>query len=622
MIPQSFIQELLSRVDIVEIINKVSPLKKTGKNYMCCCPFHKEKTPSFSVSGQKQFYKCFGCGASGNAIGFLMQFEGLGYVQAIEKLAASVGMTVPQDPQARKRSAKVRTLADLMQQASDFYVSSLKGNARATDYLKARGITAETARRFGLGYSPDAWHALQDVFGDRYNGAELEEAQGCGLVIKNDEGRRYDRFRGRLMFPIRNPRGQVIAFGARTLNGDEHPKYLNSPETAIYRKGLEIYGLYEGAQAMRRTRRAIVCEGYMDVIQLSQAGFAESCAALGTAVTADHVKKLLRMVDKIYFSFDGDEAGQHALERAMQAALPVVTDTQEVRFVVLPPEHDPDSLIKERGADSYEAELEKSLTLSQFFIKTVGRDKDFATAEGRGRFLAEAKPLVVSMQAAPFLRSQLVADLSLYAHMTPDELARHFGIVGPRPATVPGLGPAPAAGRFDARRGPAKKPPRRIAPATVGTLDERLLQNLLSWPELAVEFEARFDEEFVGSDDPLSQEIVEVWRTILAGDPPIAHTQGLLAALSESPRIRHYEELVARELEINTPLDVARAEAGLTFDRLEYARLQALITEAVSRPELDMEFIGRLNERRRLAKERIEQEQRRQIERAAADPAV
>ena len=372
MIPESFIQELLNRVDIVEMINKVVPLKKTGKNYMACCPFHKEKTPSFSVNPQKQFFKCFGCGAAGSAIGFVMRYEGLTYPEAIRKLADSVGMVVPEEKGAAKREARARTLTDRMQQAADFYVEALKENTRAQDYLKTRGITGETAARFSLGYSPDAWQSLESVFGEHYKDPEMEETNGCGLVIVNENGRRYDRFRGRIMFPIRNRRGQVIGF-------------------------------------VRTSGRAIVCEGYMDVIQLSQAGFREAVAALGTSITSDHVRKLLKTVDKIYFSFDGDSAGQHALRRAMEAALPAVGDAQEIRFVVLPPEHDPDSLIKALGASAYEDELKKSLTLSQFFVKSVMEGKDPATAEGRSQFLAEAKPLVLLMKNAPLLRARPVS---------------------------------------------------------------------------------------------------------------------------------------------------------------------------------------------------------------------
>ena len=507
MIPESFIQELLSRIDIVEVINKVSPLKRTGKNFMCCCPFHKEKTPSFSVSQQKQFFKCFGCGASGNVIGFLMRYEGLSYPEAIRKLAESIGMTVPEAPREREQRTRVRSLTDMMKAAADYYCASLRTNTRTIEYLKRRGITGETAARFALGYSPDSWQPLKDVFGEQYASKDLEEEGGCGLVIHNGD-KRYDRFRGRLMFPIRNPRGQVIAFGARTLNGDEHPKYLNSPETALYHKSREIYGLYEASASIREKHRAIVCEGYMDVIQLSQAGFTEACAALGTAVTAEHVQKLLRSVDTVYFSFDGDSAGQHALRRALEAALPVVEDDQEIRFVVLPPEHDPDSLIKEKGAQAFEDELKKSLTLTQYFVRSVSEGKDLGTAEGRSQFVAESKPLIVSMRSAPILRKQLVGELAMHARMSPDEVERLCGIATVR--KLPAANPATGM-RFDARRnrsyggGALRKPffgtgaePVSLAPT--GDIRERLLQNILNYPALAVEFSSRIEEEFVGSE--------------------------------------------------------------------------------------------------------------------------
>lgn len=613
MIPQSFIQELLSRIDIVELIGRVTPLKKTGKNYMCCCPFHKEKTPSFSVSAQKQFYKCFGCGASGSAIGFVMQYEGLTYPEAIAKLAESVGLTVPQDPKGRERSAKVRTLTDLMQEASRFYSTALKGNQRASDYLKERGIQAATAERFALGYSPEGWHALKEVFGTHYDSAQLEESQGCGLVIRNDEGRRYDRFRGRLMFPIRNKRGQVIGFGARTLNGDEHPKYLNSPETAIYRKGQEIYGLYEAQQAMRSSDRAIVCEGYMDVIQLSQAGFIESCAALGTAVTADHVRKLLKIVDHVYFSFDGDTAGQNALRRAMEAALPAVGDAQEVRFVVLPPEHDPDSLIKERGKDAFEAELAKSLTLTQFFIKTLSQGKDLSTPEGRSQLMSEAKPLVVSMQKAPLLRTQLVAELAMHVRMGPDALERTFGIVRAQPTGVSILR------QGKSRRFGREKTPARIAPAKNANRDERLLQNLLSYPILVQEFASRIEEEFVGSQEKLAQEIVEVWRAVFSGDEPLEHTQLVMQALSESDNFAHYSQLLGRELELQTSLEAARAETEMLFDRKELLRVEELSNEEARNPQFDAQKLQQLFARIKTLRSRIASEEKRHINAASAE---
>ncbi len=617
MIPESFIQELLSRIDIVEVINKVSPLKRTGKNFMCCCPFHKEKTPSFSVSQQKQFFKCFGCGASGNVIGFLMRYEGLSYPEAIRKLAESIGMTVPETPRDRETRTRVRSLTDMMKAASDYYSASLKTNTRTIEYLKQRGITGETAARFALGYSPDAWQPLKDVFGDQYASKDLEEEDGCGLVIHNGD-KRYDRFRGRLMFPIRNPRGQVIAFGARTLNGDEHPKYLNSPETALYHKSREIYGLYEASASIREKHRAIVCEGYMDVIQLSQAGFTEACAALGTAVTAEHVQKLLRAVDTVYFSFDGDSAGQHALRRALEAALPVVEDDQEIRFVVLPPEHDPDSLIKEKGAQAFEDELQKSLTLTQYFVRTVSQGKDLGTAEGRSQFVAESKPLIVSMRSAPILRKQLVGELAMHARMSPDEIERLCGIASVR--KLPAANPATGM-HFDARRNRSyggftpRKPffgtggePVSLAPTS--DIRERLLQNLLNYPALAVEFSSRIEEEFVGSEAEAAREILEVWRTVTADEEPLLQSQLILERLQSSRYYAHYCDLVAREMVLQTPENAARVEVELTFDRLELQRIESNLMQATLEAKPDIQRIMGLDIKRKVLKARIDEVQK------------
>lgn len=617
MIPESFIQELLSRIDIVEVINKVSPLKRTGKNFMCCCPFHKEKTPSFSVSQQKQFFKCFGCGASGNVIGFLMRYEGLSYPEAIRKLAESIGMTVPETPRDRETRTRVRSLTDMMKAASDYYSASLKTNTRTIEYLKQRGITGETAARFALGYSPDAWQPLKDVFGDQYASKDLEEEDGCGLVIYNGD-KRYDRFRGRLMFPIRNPRGQVIAFGARTLNGDEHPKYLNSPETALYHKSREIYGLYEASASIREKHRAIVCEGYMDVIQLSQAGFTEACAALGTAVTAEHVQKLLRAVDTVYFSFDGDSAGQHALRRALEAALPVVEDDQEIRFVVLPPEHDPDSLIKEKGAQAFEDELQKSLTLTQYFVRTVSQGKDLGTAEGRSQFVAESKPLIVSMRSAPILRKQLVGELAMHARMSPDEIERLCGIASVR--KLPAANPATGM-HFDARRNRSyggftpRKPffgtggePVSLAPTS--DIRERLLQNLLNYPALAVEFSSRIEEEFVGSEAEAAREILEVWRTVTADEEPLLQSQLILERLQSSRYYAHYCDLVAREMVLQTPENAARVEVELTFDRLELQRIESNLMQATLEAKPDIQRIMGLDTKRKVLKARIDEVQK------------
>ncbi len=397
MIPQSFIQDLLARVDIVDVVGRYVQLKKGGQNFLGLCPFHGEKSPSFTVSPSKQFYHCFGCGAHGSAIGFLMEHRGLGYVEAIRELAQQAGLQVPESAERNSdASSKVRALTDLLKQAEDYYRGQLKDSPAAIEYLKGRGLTGATAARFGLGYAPDAWQPLRAAVAN-YDDSRLVEA---GLVIA-DEGKRYDRFRGRIMFPIRNPRGQVIGFGARILGAGE-PKYLNSPETPVFRKGQELYGLHEARDAIRQSDRAIVCEGYLDVIQLSQAGFAEAVAALGTAVTSAHVSALLRATDHVIFAFDGDAAGRKAARRALEATLPVIADTKRASFVLLPEGEDPDSLVQARGAAAFEAELTRALPLSRFFIETLASGRSLGSPEDRAAIVAEAKPLLLSMPPGRF----------------------------------------------------------------------------------------------------------------------------------------------------------------------------------------------------------------------------
>ena len=421
MIPEGFISSLLERADIVDVIGRYVTLKKSGRNFMACCPFHKEKTPSFSVSPSKQIFKCFGCGKAGNAIGFLMDIEHLEFPEAVRRLADIYGMQVPEDnsPHRQEERARAKTLGEYMKEAADFYSETLKATPRAIDYLKQREITGETALRFGLGFSPDGWHGLQAIFpGEKYLAKELLEV---GLVLEKN-GSRYDAFRGRIMFPIRSPKGLVIGFGARTMKGDEQPKYLNSPETPIYHKGSELYGLYEGRSAVIDRARAIVCEGYMDVIQLSQAGFREAVAALGTSITPEHVKKLFKLTDTVYFSFDGDSAGRKAARRALEAALPVIQDGQAARFVLLPPEHDPDSLIKAEGAEGYEREIEKALPLTEFLKSLLIEGKSLTYAEERVKLTAEAKPLILSMKQAPVLRLALMREIARLARLQLEDL--------------------------------------------------------------------------------------------------------------------------------------------------------------------------------------------------------
>ncbi len=597
MIPQSFIQELLSRLDIVEVISRHVPLKKTGKNYIACCPFHREKTPSFTVTPSKQIYKCFGCGAFGDAIRFTMNYEGLNYPEAIRALASRLGMVVPEDEEGKKRSAKAKTLYDHMKEAADFYRVNLSKSTLAINYLKGRGITGETAALYCLGYSPEAWNALKEIYGPAYESKVLQDAEGCGLVICNENGRVYDRFRGRLMFPIRNPRGQVIGFGARTLNGDEHPKYLNSPETPIYHKGVEIYGLYEASDTIRSKHRAIVCEGYMDVIQLAQAGFREAVAALGTSVTSDHVRKLLKITESIYFSFDGDAAGQHALRRGLEAALPAISDGQSAYFIVLPPEHDPDSLIKEKGAAAFEEAIAKALPLSEFFVKSVGEGKDLRTPEGRSAFLKEAKPLVVSMRSAPFMRTQLVNFLAMKTRMSPDDLEVAFGLAKPRES----------AQKISYRD--------RVKPiAGIGEFSERILVDFLNYPELCSEFSDSVEEYFVGEESRLSREILEVWRAALKEETPITKPQVLLESLAASEFIAEYSEAVTKEIKLDTTLESARSEVRAAFLRLELAKVQEKARDVASFEPLDASLYTRLTQREKEIKSQIRELEKSQIQ--------
>ena len=427
-IPQSFIQELLNRVDVVDVVGRYVQLKKGGANFMGLCPFHGEKSPSFSVSPTKQFYHCFGCGANGNAIGFLMEHAGMNFVEAVKDLAQQVGLQVPEDdvsPQERERAAQQRqkqsTLNDVLEKAAHAYIKHLKGSPRAIDYLKGRGLSGEIAKTFGLGYAHEGWRSLASVFPD-YTDPLLAES---GMVIVHEdekgqdgEAKRYDRFRDRIMFPIRNVKGEFIGFGGRVLDKGE-PKYLNSPETPVFSKGRELYGLFEARTAIRQHGYALVTEGYMDVVALAQLGFANAVATLGTACTPDHVHKLFRFTDAVVFSFDGDAAGRRAARKALDAALPLATDTRSVKFLFLPTEHDPDSYIREHGADAFAAFVKQAVPLSKFLIDAASADCDLTTAEGRARLSSQARPLWSALPEGA-LKRQLLG-----------ELAQHIGIGTP-----------------------------------------------------------------------------------------------------------------------------------------------------------------------------------------------
>ena len=603
MIPEGFITGLLERADIVDVINRYVPLKKAGRNWMCCCPFHKEKTPSFSVSQTKQFFKCFGCGEAGNAIGFIMKYEGLEFPDAVRKLAGYYSMEVPEDrsPAKAKAREKARTLTDYMGEAAAFYTEQLKKNVRASEYLKNRQISAATAAKFGLGYSPDDWHPLQALFGEKYADKALEE---CGLVnVRND--RRYDAFRGRIMYPIRNAKGLVIGFGARTMNGDEQPKYLNSPETPIYHKGSELYGYFEGRESIYGKGRAIVCEGYMDVIQLSQAGFEEAVAALGTSITPEHVRKLFKLTDSVYFSFDGDAAGRKAARRALEATLPVITDVQKAGFIILPPEHDPDSLIKAEGAEGFERQIEKSYGLTDFMKRLLLDGKELMYAEERAKVVAEAKPWVLSMQHAPILRLAFIRELAGIARLQAEDIERQYGLAQPVPSRpFSDGGWQRGRGGFN-RRGDGRLSNWSSRPAPeprvrVKDVRERMLQCFLSYPHLVSEFSHSIEEEFLASPHPAAGRIIEVWRAAAAEDEESGHVNpaSLLMRLAQSDSIAYYEGLLSEELSTGTPEEGARLEVRIAFIELELERTKARIEMLAHDAARDMDAMRRLNDRR------------------------
>ena len=446
MIPNDFIQTLLARVDIVQVIDRHVALKKAGANFAACCPFHSEKTPSFTVSPTKQFYHCFGCGAHGTAIGFLMEYAGKSFPDAVEELARDAGLEVPRviTPAAEAERAQTEDLSALLLTAAQFYRAALKDSPRAIEYLKSRGLTGAIASRFGIGYAPDDWQPLAGAFSDYQNRA-LETA---GLVITGEGGKRYDRFRDRIMFPIHDARGRVIGFGARVLDAGE-PKYLNSPETPLFAKGRELYGLLQARQAIRTADKVIVVEGYMDVVALAQHGVEYAVATLGTSTTPLHAQRLFRLTDTVVFCFDGDEAGRRAAWRALENALPVLTDGKQARFLFLPEGEDPDDAIRRRGREAFEALVESALPLSEFLVAELIRRFPPVSAEGRAALINAAKPLLAEL-SAPVLAVLLRRRLGDVSGLSEAEFGRLLPGAARAPAT-----PAAAATSPTARSAPS-----------------------------------------------------------------------------------------------------------------------------------------------------------------------
>lgn len=445
MIPQHFIDDLLYRADIVDVVGSYVQLKNAGANLQGLCPFHKEKSPSFSVSPSKQFYHCFGCGAHGNAIGFMIEHLGLTFPEAVENLAGRLGLDVPYEKGgevAPEEKSERESLSQLMNKAAKFYKGELKSSAKAIEYLKSRGLTGEIAAKYGLGYAPDDYQNLSSI-STEYEQSDLLDT--AGLTKQSDGGRRYDRFRDRVMFPIRNSKGEVIAFGGRVI-GQGEPKYLNSPETPLFHKGKEVYGLFEARQAIHAMGYALITEGYMDVVALAQWGFENAVATLGTAVTPDHVQKLFKQTSKLVFAFDGDKAGQKAAWRALEACLPHVSDTKAAYFVFLPPEHDPDSFIREEGADGFEAEVQQALSLSGFLIRQLKAQFQIGSVEGNSASMHFLEPRLKEMQRTRY-RHNLLAELAQLWGMSVTQAASLMGLETRREKRAPDVFSQPRRGK-------------------------------------------------------------------------------------------------------------------------------------------------------------------------------
>ena len=422
LIPQDFIDDLVARADVVEVIGRRIQLKKAGREFKACCPFHDEKTPSFTVSPNKGFYHCFGCGAHGTAVGFLMEFDHMSFVEAIESLASSMGVDVPRN-ESDKPARRYDELFSLMAEVEKGWQKGLRDDSSAVDYLKDRGIDGATAQRFGIGFAADGWSALLDKHGK--SDEAIDRLLAVGLIIRKDNGRHYDRFRDRIMFPIRDTRGRCIGFGGRTM-GDGEPKYLNSPETVLFHKGRELYGLWEARQALRKIDRLVVVEGYMDVVALARHGIDFSVATLGTATTEEHLNRLFRLSDDVAFCFDGDRAGKKAAWRALETALPHIREGRQVHFVFLPDGHDPDTYVNEFGGDAFIEAVNNGVALSDYLIGELGSQVDLETIDGKARLAELAKPLIGKVPHGVY-RELLLGSLANQVGLTTEKLVRSMG---------------------------------------------------------------------------------------------------------------------------------------------------------------------------------------------------
>ena len=546
-IPQDFIDDLVARADIVEVIGRRVQLKKAGREFKACCPFHDEKTPSFTVSPSKGFYHCFGCGVHGTAVGFLMEYDHMSFVEAIESLASLMGVDVPRDESDRP-ARRYDELFTLMSSVETHWQNCLKDNKGAVDYLKQRGIDGATAKRFGIGYAPDGWSNVLDKFGKTPEA--IERLLATGLIIRKDNGKHYDRFRERIMFPIRDTRGRTIGFGGRAL-GDGEPKYLNSPETVLFHKGRELYGLYEARQALRAIDQLVVVEGYMDVIALARHGIDFSIATLGTATTSDHLNILFRLTENVIFCFDADSAGKKAAWRALENALPQIREGRQIRFVFLPEGHDPDSYVNEQGSDAFIGAIDEGVALSDFLIGALASQVDMATVDGKARLAELAKPLINRIPLGVY-RELLIDSLADTVGLSPARLEKMIG----QPQADAGH---PAEKTIRSGRGRTAMSGGR--PSVV----RRAITLLLNHPHVGDKLDV---ESLAGVNRPGVELLHDLIETAQA-EPNIT-TAGLLERWRHDEEGRHLGKLAARELPEEEDFDAA-AELAACLDQLRLA---------------------------------------------------
>ncbi len=533
LIPQDFIDDLVARADIVEVVGRRVQLKKAGREYKACCPFHDEKTPSFTVSPGKGFYHCFGCGAHGTAVGFLMEFDHMNFVEAIESLANSMGLDVPRSESDRP-ARRYDELFSLMDSVARHWQSLMKDTPAAVNYLKERGIDGATAKRFGIGYAPDGWSNILDKFGQ--SSEATERLLATGLIIRKDNGQHYDRFRERIMFPIRDTRGRTIGFGGRTL-GDGEPKYLNSPETVLFHKGRELYGLYEARQALRNIEQLVVVEGYMDVVALARHGIDFAVATLGTATTSEQLNQLFRLTENVYFAFDGDRAGKAAAWRALENALPQIREGRQLRFVFLPEGQDPDSFVNDRGADAFVAAMKDGVALSAFLIEELASQVDMQTVDGRARLAELARPLVNKIPAGVY-RELLVDSLATAVGLTAAKLEKMIaaGTANERKAVA-------SAASTGANR-------RQIPGAGNPSVVRHALTIILNHPDAGRALDV---SKLAGVNRPGVDLLRAVIETVRA-EPNIS-TAGLLERWRHDAQGRHLGKLTAAALPVNEDFD-------------------------------------------------------------------